>query len=309
MKIVYIIGNARSGSTILSILLGNHTLVTSVGELKVVAERAWVASEYCSCGNLGKFCKFWSVVRSDLATELGDDNIQELVQLQLAFDRGFNVPSLLVDGKYGGTSFKNYTVWMKALFQSIARHTGAHIVLDSSKNLARGYALHKIFGQDIFFIHMVRDSRATVWSLMKAYKKNQKNGINRDMKPRNPLKASALWTYNNIMTECLLKKLSCRSLKLRYEDLTENTEKTIGNIGEFLDLDMSKLVEKITSTKPLAISHMIAGNRLRMTTEVKFKSDYEWKSRMPRDIQKKVWLTTGWLARRYGYAMSDSVVL
>jgi hypothetical protein len=51
----------------------------------------------------------------------------------------------------------------------------------------------------------------------------------------------------------------------------------------------------------LEASHIIAGNRLRMSKVIKLTPDFEWQEKMPVAMQKHIWHVVGWWARRYGY--------
>src|SRR5438105_3013640 len=58
-KIVYIAGYSRSGSTILDILLGNHSQVISTGELVYLFEDWNNPTRSCTCGKPYGNCSFW----------------------------------------------------------------------------------------------------------------------------------------------------------------------------------------------------------------------------------------------------------
>jgi hypothetical protein len=47
VKVVYVIGYGRSGSTVLGVLLGNHPAIACGGELINMVQRAWLTPEYC----------------------------------------------------------------------------------------------------------------------------------------------------------------------------------------------------------------------------------------------------------------------
>ena len=58
-KILYIAGYGRSGSTVLNIILGNHSSITSVGELSFLPEDWTNHHRVCSCGAPYHTCEFW----------------------------------------------------------------------------------------------------------------------------------------------------------------------------------------------------------------------------------------------------------
>ena len=64
VRVLFIVGCGRSGSTILDTVLGNHAAIESVGEACHLAEKAWLSEDtYCACGKLGRECDFWAEVR------------------------------------------------------------------------------------------------------------------------------------------------------------------------------------------------------------------------------------------------------
>jgi hypothetical protein len=62
IRVVYITGFGRSGSTVLNITLGQHADVIATGELGNLSRRVWHSDEYCSCGARVRSCPFWSAV-------------------------------------------------------------------------------------------------------------------------------------------------------------------------------------------------------------------------------------------------------
>ena len=72
VRVVYIMGYGRSGSTVLDTVLGNVDGVESVGELANVARSGWRGEEPCACGRLARDCSFWSSVRRRWEERGGD---------------------------------------------------------------------------------------------------------------------------------------------------------------------------------------------------------------------------------------------
>ncbi len=63
IRVIYVVGAGRSGSTLLDTILGNHEYIESVGEL-INSPRAWSnPDEYCACGIQAGVCDFWRQVR------------------------------------------------------------------------------------------------------------------------------------------------------------------------------------------------------------------------------------------------------
>ena len=62
LRVVYIMGYGRSGSTILDTILGNHPDLESVGELLHAVRLAFLEDEFCACGQRASECPFWTEV-------------------------------------------------------------------------------------------------------------------------------------------------------------------------------------------------------------------------------------------------------
>jgi len=82
LRLVYIAGVARSGSTVLDSILGNHPLIQSVGELARLASDGWVQNFYCSCGKPSQECPFWVAVHEAWCSLNGSVTIQEYIKIQ-----------------------------------------------------------------------------------------------------------------------------------------------------------------------------------------------------------------------------------
>ena len=61
--VLYVVGAARSGSTVLQTVLGSHAQIEGVGELGFLSRSGHVFEEYCACGEPADVCPYWSEVR------------------------------------------------------------------------------------------------------------------------------------------------------------------------------------------------------------------------------------------------------
>ncbi|MFK7913283.1 MAG: hypothetical protein AB8B93_05170, partial [Pseudomonadales bacterium] len=67
-RLLYITSPSYSGSTLLTILLAEHTAVSTIGELK--ASAFGNIEEYaCSCGALLRACPFWTGIEQSIRTQ------------------------------------------------------------------------------------------------------------------------------------------------------------------------------------------------------------------------------------------------
>jgi hypothetical protein len=65
IKVIYILGSARSGSTLLERLLGTSPLIHNLGEVSHIKQFV-EEDRNCSCGERISLCKYWQEVLSNL---------------------------------------------------------------------------------------------------------------------------------------------------------------------------------------------------------------------------------------------------
>src|SRR6476659_9772003 len=61
-RVLFIAGPARSGSTLLAMLLGATDGMVDTGELNYAWRTVFLRNEYCGCGRRFRDCRFWSAV-------------------------------------------------------------------------------------------------------------------------------------------------------------------------------------------------------------------------------------------------------
>jgi hypothetical protein len=305
IRVLYIMGYGRSGSTVIGSVLGNHSDIVSVGELMNLSRSGWINAQYCACGERGNVCPFWSGVRREWIKRTGVDDIEGYMELQSAFER-LNQWLWLSKEKLKQTPrFRAYGKHTYALFKALSTVSGKSIIVDSSKSPARAFSLSLIPGIDLQVIHLIRDSRGVAWSLKKEYQKDEKAGIQRNFKSRPICRTAISWLAFNLQSNWVRRQLDPgKSMLVRYEDFMSNPETTLNKIGELTEIDLAEVSSRVLHGESISVGHNIAGNRLRMAGEVQLQPDIEWKHRLPSKSKKIIWIFTGWLMRRYGYKKS-----
>lgn len=265
MKIIYIAGYGRSGSTLLDILLGSHEKVTGTGELANVFAHYQDDEEKCSCGEALSRCPFWSQVVEKQFLAASCPSLSELEKMRRKVEDWPHILGLL-RGKACGREQKTYAVFTRRLFESVYRTTGRQWILDSSKTAShtawRAGALHRLCGMDVRVLHLVRDGRSVMASKIR--------GDNRAMRRGLAFRSSTAayrglfgWLSANVfaMVTGLLLPRGCYAI-LRFEDLLRRPERELVRIGNFLGLELSVIAEKARSGGAFATGHRIAGNRM-----------------------------------------------
>ncbi len=301
-SVIYVIGYGRSGSTILDIILGQHPDIFSAGELRNMTTRAWQNNEYCSCGSTLQSCPFWSEVMDLWLSDVGQNGLYEYTRLQS--QESFFQPLPEIQFRFGAQkeSWQTYLSMTEALLAAIKKVSGKTYISDSSKLPGRALAMFGQMDQQSRIIHLVRDGRGVAWSLRRSYAKDVRQGIERSLKGKSVLRTGLVWMATNLASERVCRRTGKgREIRLRYEDLVTNPAASLQRVGDSLDLDFNTVIERIDGGEDLDPGHVVAGNRLRMSNQVKLRPDMGWKTSLsPRDL-RAFQLMCGWFLRRYGY--------
>ena len=306
VRVIYIIGAGRSGSTLLDTVLASHPDVVGVGELVNLHSAGWTSNEVCACGKLGTECGFWTRVREAWQRRVPEATVEGYVALQkrIEFFSGLGVMQLarMLRQRIAPTvEFQTYLRQTEALYQAIAEASGKSIVVDSSKHPIRGALLTHLRGIDLRFVHLVRDARAVVWSRKKALEADQKAGVQFASKPRSAWYSVAFWAFINVLAAIVCLARRRHSLRMRYEDFVAEPKAQLERLGQVFDLDYSATADALLTGQSLKVEHPIAGNRMRMKGNVTLKPDWEWRDRLPARDRAVCWLCAGWLLLAFGY--------
>jgi Sulfotransferase family len=301
LRVVYIAGYGRSGTTVLDILLGQSPAVVGVGELAGLARHVWPGNEFCSCGQRVRECPFWSrVVRRWLGDKLA--LLPRYAALQKKMENLAAVATRSVGLALSKNEFAEYASLSRRLISAVSDEAGGAVVVDSSKVPGRALALSMIPALDLHVVHLVRDGRGVAWSLLKRFSRDLPAGIQKEIMPRSVFRTAVRWSAVNLATEWMCRRGSGKgSMRLRYEDLSEAPEAAIAKIESFLSLDYSDLRERLLHRELFSASHQLAGNRLRMQGPISVRPDTSWVTEMPPRKQRLFQVLCGPLQWRYGY--------
>jgi Sulfotransferase family len=302
IRVLMIVGQARSGSTFLDIALGNHPDIESVGELVNVAGLGWINNEYCACGVRARACPYWNNVRQLVDARVGGFEPERYVSLQQEFEGARRIPSLLANRRVPSDRFRAYAAETRTLYESILTVGGKRLIVDSSKSPARALAVSMIPGIDVRVLHLVRDARGVAWSLKKSYRRNDAGGVQHDMPGEPVWRTALLWSKANLMCSVVGHRFAKDHRGfVRYEDTVRQPRTAFQAVGKLLSVDLSSLGDRVAIGEAMMPGHNIAGNRLRMQREVRLRPDNEWRSRLTRVDRAEIWALAGPLMLWYGY--------
>jgi len=308
LRVVYLGGLGRSGSTLLERLLGELPGVSAVGEVVHLWQRGVVENERCGCGDEFGACDFWSRVGKAAFGGWDKISVERVARLREATDRTRFIP-LLAGPELPGRmrqSLSEYTDYYLRVYQAIAEVTGSTALIDSSKHASLAFCLARRRGVDLRVIHLVRDSRAVAYSWTTRVARPDASAESY-MTTYPPVRAAGHWNAEN----CALQLLSRRGtpvLRVRYEDLVRDPEQTVLLVARFAGLraDESMLgflgTEGGSRSAVLHEAHTASGNPMRFATgRVSIRGDERWRAEMPDSHRRAVTAMTLPLLTHYGY--------
>lgn len=308
MKILFIGGAGRSGSTLLERILGTCDLFTCVGELRFILDRGLYENQLCGCGKPFRECVFWRSVIEKVLESLEEGDICRLMDLHKKVVRTRYIPFLLLKRlrfKSFERRWQEYAHFIKKLYTTIQKISGGRVIVDSSKDPAYGFLLNSIFKENLYIIHLVRDSRATAYSWQRQKKRPEIYWKESYMPKRNVFATALEWNVRNALME-VLSKVNKKSLFVRYEDICINPEQVVKKILRFIDEEEFGQISLRGRRIILRINHTVAGNPLRFVTgEVQINLDNEWYKRMNKAKYFMVTTFTLPFLTRYGYRIMD----
>lgn len=282
IRVLFIGGYGRSGSTLLDRVLGGVDGLCSVGELRHIFREGYIENRLCGCGERFRECAFWGEVTWRAFGGMDAFDAHGTFDLQRRVDRWWRVAQLAGRVRPGrrGAELEAYRATLRSLYRAIASVSGARVIVDSSKDVSHGYALSGA-GEPLepYVLHLVRDSRAVAHSWQRR-KFNPGSGA--DMNRYGLLRTSAEWTAINALT-ALHSPLGARYRMLRYQDFVADPRAAVSSILEFVGEPTDHVRVSARRTVDLGADHTVAGNPIRFRRgEIEVRRDDEWRARMPR---------------------------
>jgi 2-polyprenyl-3-methyl-5-hydroxy-6-metoxy-1,4-benzoquinol methylase len=242
MTVLYVAGYTRSGSTLLSRMIGSLPGFLAVGEAAAHFFRFTQSIDApCGCGLSVDSCPFWKDVNFPAKTDASYARLfrfRNLVLLESYRRRHPRESQELIDS-------------MTLLFRTIAEKTSARVIVDSSKTPLHAQFLSWIPEIDLHVIQLVRDPRgvASSYRSPKHY-----------LPMISPFRVTAGWIGLNLGCEYLQGRVP-HFWRLRYEDFVRAPQLYTAQIASDLGYrgDTSALFSD-QSTVLLQPQHMLGGN-------------------------------------------------
>lgn len=281
VRVLYVAGSGRSGSTVMSTLFGQLPGAFAAGELRYLWERGVQHNHLCGCGRPFSECPVWSAVMKRVRDEPAAGDEAAIGRRLLRRLRILRLPLLLGRRALGlpAVPFHADDAHITRLYHALAHETGAAVIIDSSKLPPYGLLLSQLPGVEVSILHVVRDPRATAWSWQRHKESRDGSG---EMHRQATWKSSLLWLVWNGLACHLWRTGDPRVTRVRYEDFVRSPRRALGPVAELLGATPDQLPFVTEHSVRLAPTHSVAGNPNRHDSGVvTVRPDDEWVRAMP----------------------------
>jgi len=303
MKIIYIGGWGRSGSSLLANILGSHNAAVSVGELRYLWDRGIAQDKRCGCGDAFSTCIFWrqaleragiepapAIARQQSRTVASRATLRQIIAMLTHRLRHYRRQRTAELDR------------LHALYRAAAESGCVDTLIDASK--APPYAINLIDQPDIdlYFIHLVRDPRAVAHSWTRTRPTQEISG---ELLPRyGSFKCALYWSVFNLLGCWFRRRRHVHYLLINYETFCEQPRQTIDRILRHCRMDPGGVTWHDAGTVEVVAQHSISGNPSRFNTgPVRIKPDDEWRNVMPPARRRLVTALCVPLLRLFGYSV------
>lgn len=253
-------GTARSGSTILEILLANNPSILGAGEISHLFQDGFVDNKPCSCGTTIDSCLQWQpVYKAFVDKKPYWENYIELFQ-KIEWHKGFFKTWLNLHGKKTQEHFKELN---EGIFEALIANQHIDWIIDSSKYAGRALALEKNYHDELWVICLTRSPKGVFSSFRKPNKGEQE--------PKSTLATSFYLLYTSTCLWIAAKVLGKRCIKISYENLLENPVRELERIEDWSGLNLSHTKEILGRNGEFEVGHIVTGNRMRKKKQIKFQ--------------------------------------
>lgn len=306
LRVGFVAGLGRSGSTLLDRVLGQVPGCVNIGEASQIW-RALGAGVHCGCGRLPRECPFWSVVLPRVLGSWSEAEFREALRLQRRVDRLRYLGALVLPLRSVrlGQDLRRYAALLAALYAAVADVAGAPVVIDSGKHTSTAYLLRHVPGIDLRVIHLVRDPRGVAYSWTKVVKKSAH--VDAGTMPRqSPARVARRWLAHNLLLRALTR-LRVPRLFLRYEDFVAAPKGRVREVAGFLGVDSDAAAAPFLADDVVDLAtedHTLAGNPMRFSRgALTMRLDDDWRARLPAGQRRLVTAVTAPLLVAYGYPL------
>jgi sulfotransferase family protein len=300
IRVLFIAGTGRSGSTLLDRLIGQIPGAFAAGELGFLWERGLRDNRLCACSQPFRSCDFWTEVTERAGDGRTPEELGRVLRLWESIDSSRHLPWRYAFGGRRSAKYREYARIVERLYRAVAEVSGCEVIIDSTKNASRGLILADLPGIDLNVVHLVRDSRAVAFSWARRRRDPSIHWKDGEMERYGAVSSSRMWVTHNLTAQFLSSRVE-GSLRVRYEDLVDAPRATIQSIlrpYEALknDFDISRRDD------PAEMVHTVSGNPMLFDEgPIEIRADEQWKTAIEWKDRSIVTALTWPLLAKYGY--------
>jgi len=303
VKVVFIAGWQRSGSTLLHRMLGQIDGFFPAGELWYIWEQGVLENRLCGCGSRFWACPFWTEVFELSFDGMATVDGKRMMQAVRAGSRTRYLPRYWTSAGRKAVSSRLTPELdvIQRVYQALRAVTGSDFVVDSSKSPGYAKMLSMISEVELYVVHLIRDPRAAAYSWQR--KKLQIDTATKSHMPKmSPGKSAIMWNLWNMASENIQGCGPDHYVRVRYEDLIANPRYEVERIISMTGAPIGRLDFINGRNVHLDRTHTISGNPNRFESgAIELRADEEWRNAMDRVQQKIVTCLTRPLLTKYGY--------
>jgi hypothetical protein len=309
-KVLYLAGAHRSGSTMLTSVLGGYDGIFAGGELHEIWQNL-IEGQPCGCGRPLELCPVWGPILEEVCEGALPSPLTpaDAVRWRACSTRTWHTGRILrqVGWPDGSSSATRYAALMGKLYAVTARRTGSRVVVDATKTPSGAALLLMMDYLSAYILHLVRDPRATAHSWSKRKVKGFSN-YRELLMEQAPLLSGLQWLGYNLLVERVCRRRGGGWLRLRYEDLAVHPQARANALVSWLGVQTGRDPFEQSDLVRLADSHIIAGNPDRFDTGIKhICPDNRWIEALSAADRRAVTALSFPLMLRYGYRLSRKV--
>jgi len=260
----------------------------SGGEIRFLWDR-YLAGRFCGCGKPIGECEVWSMVLTPSAqtSATGDADATTISRWQHDAVRVKHTARILREDRDAirRGPLAAYADEIHDVYRALEKVTSARLIIDSSKRPSNGAVLRLLPDVEAYFVHLVRDPRAVVYSQLQV-KANPDRNVPAEMPRVPPGKMALQWSALNVAAEAVRRTVDPdRYLLIRYEDFASDPVATLKRIIGFVGEEPESLPISPGGSAFLNVNHTVSGNPSRFQRgEVQVRRDDRWlKSMSSRD--------------------------
>jgi hypothetical protein len=264
--VVYIVGWGRSGSTLVTAILGELKGAFAAGELRLLWSHGVRRRRLCGCGLPIPECPIWSQVLEKIHDAPATAEEMERIQARRLRSRHF-IPELFKMARNRGPDdeLARYATTYAMALAAVHDVTGAEIVIDSSKNPIDALLLQRS-GVDLRAVNLVRDPRTVAASWAKR-KQLDDGDDDAELRLFSPWTSSMLWSLWNALAHLVGRGTDTPREVVHFEEFLEDPGREIDRIARLSGLSRDGLLLD-GRTVHLTPNHLVAGNGDRFNTGV-----------------------------------------